>query len=145
MLQKIKEKLSKSSSYYSDLVNRKVRDYEIYSGNYWTDDTIANVDRVGRICRSFNMYAKFMNAIVSPFSKSPWHCEIEDPEGIYKEIQENIDDIENETNCKYVFTEAVRSASICGVGFVILSIVDGKVRLEAVNDPTHIALDPCCS
>ena len=144
MLQKIKEKLSKSSSYYSDLVNRKVRDYEIYSGNYWTDDTIANVDRVGRICRSFNMYAKFMNAIVSPFSKSPWHCEIEDPEGIYKEIQENIDDIENETNCKYVFTEAVRSASICGVGFVILSIVDGKVRLEAVNDPTHIALDPCC-
>lgn len=144
MLQKIKEKLSKSSSYYSDLVNRKVRDYEIYSGNYWTDDTIANVDRVGRICRSFNMYAKFMNAIVSPFSKSPWHCEIEDPEGIYKEIQQNIDDIENETNCKYVFTEAVRSASICGVGFVILSIVDGKVRLEAVNDPTHIALDPCC-
>ena len=105
MLQKIKEKLSKSSSYYSDLVNRKVRDYEIYSGNYWTDDTIANVDRVGRICRSFNMYAKFMNAIVSPFSKSPWHCEIEDPDGIYKEIQENIDDIENETNCKYVFTE----------------------------------------
>lgn len=144
MLQKIKEKLSKSSSYYSDLVNRKVRDYEIYSGNYWTDDTIANVDRVGRICRSFNMYAKFMNAIVSPFSRSPWHCEIEDPDGIYKEIQENIDDIENETNCKYVFTEAVRSASICGIGFVILSIVDGKVRLEAVNDPTHIALDPCC-
>lgn len=144
MLQKIKEKLSKSSSYYSDLVNRKVRDYEIYSGNYWTDDTIANVDRVGRICRSFNMYAKFMNAIVSPFSRSPWHCEIEDPDGIYKEIQQNIDDIENETNCKYVFTEAVRSASICGIGFVILSIVDGKVRLEAVNNPTHIALDPCC-
>lgn len=143
-LQNIRNKLAKSSSYYSDLVNRKVRDYEIYSGNYWNDESIAAVDRAGRICRSFNMYAKFLNAIVSPFSKSPWHCEIEDPDGLYKEIQENIDDIENETNCKYVFTEAVRSACICGIGFVILSIVDGKVSLEAVNDPTHIALDPCC-
>lgn len=143
-LQKIREKISKSSAYYSDLVNRKVRDYEIYSGNYWNDESIKAVDRVGRICRSFNMYAKYMNAIVSPFSKSPWHCEIDDPEGVYKKVQEQIDDLENMTNTKYVFTEAVRGACICGVGYVILSTADGKVTLEAVNDPTHIALDSCC-
>lgn len=143
-LQKIREKLSKSSSYYSDLVNRKVRDYEIYSGNYWNDESIAAVDRVGRICRSFNMYAKFMNAIVSPFSKSPWHCEIDDPDGTYKQVQQAIDDLENATNTKYVFTEAVRAACICGVGYVILTSINGQLSLEAVNDPTHIAFDPCC-
>lgn len=143
-LDSIREKLSKSSGFYSGLVQRKIRDLDIYSSNYWNPELINEVDRNGRICRSFNMYSKFQNAIVSPFSKSPWHAEIEDPNGIFKEVQDKIDDLENSTNTKYVFTEAVRSACITGIGFVILSTVDGKVSLEAISDPTHVALDPCC-
>lgn len=143
-LETIREKLSKSSGFYSTLVQRKIRDLNIYSGNYWTEDLIKSVDRTGRICRSFNMYSKFQNAMVSPFSKSPWHIEIEDPDGVYKEVQQKIDDLENSSNAKYVFTEGVRGACITGTGFVILSIVDGRVNLESVSDPSHVALDPCC-
>ena len=143
-IETIREKLSKSSGFYSELVTRKIRDLNIYSGNYWDDKLIADTHRNGRICRSFNLYAKYVNAIVSPFSKSPYHCEIDDPNGLYKEVQEYIDKVENDSNCKYVFMEAIRNACIVGTGFIILSIVNGNVKLEFVNDPTHIALDPCC-
>lgn len=145
ILNKIRDNLSKSSAFYNTLIMRKRRDMEIASGNYWTDDLINNVDRVGRICRHFSQYQKFQNAIVSPFSKSPYHCEIEDPEGIYKEVQQKIDDVENDNNSKYVFTNALRHACLLGVGFFIMDIIDGKVKLEAVRDIGHVALDPNCT
>lgn len=141
---KIKDKLTRSSGFYSELVARKKRDREIFGGTFWTSEVINATDRNERICRNFSMYAKYMNAIVSPFSKSPYHAELEDPDGIYKKIQEQIDDLENNNNVKYVFTEAVRHACIEGVGFFILSIVDGKVTVEAVRDNGHVALDPTC-
>ena len=141
---KIKDKLTRSSGFYSDLVARKKRDREIYGGNFWTNEVVNSTDRVDRICRNFSMYAKYMNAIVSPFSKSPYHAELEDPDGIYKKVQQYIDDLENDNNAKYVFLEAVRHACIEGVGFFILSIVDGKVTVEAVRDTGHVALDPTC-
>ena len=141
---KIKDKLTRSSGFYSELVARKKRDREIFGGTFWTSEVIKATDRNERICRNFSMYAKYMNAIVSPFSKSPYHAELEDPDGIYKKIQEQIDNLENNNNVKYVFTEAVRHACIEGVGFFILSIVDGKVTVEAVRDNGHVALDPTC-
>jgi hypothetical protein len=144
MILKIKDKLTRSSGFYSTLVARKKRDREIYGGNFWTTDVISSTDRVDRICRNFSMYAKYMNAIVSPFSKSPYHAELEDPDGIYKKIQENIDNLENSNNAKYVFTEALRHACIEGVGFFVMSIVDGEVTVEAVRDTGHVALDPSC-
>ena len=90
-LSRCKEFLQKSSNYYSSLLKRKKRDIEIYSGNFWSDELTKEVDRVGRINRSFTMYQKYSNAIVSPFSKSPYHTELDDEDGTYKVIQEAID------------------------------------------------------
>lgn len=140
---KVKEFLSKSSSHYSDLISRKKRDLEIYSGNFWTDELKNEYNRTDRICKSFNLYSKFTNAILSPFSKSPWHAELEDPNGIYSEIQKQVDDIENKNNTKYVFNQAVKHAIIQGTGFFILSTVDGNLIPENVRDVSQIALDPC--
>ena len=142
IITKIKKNLNNSSSYFSELVNRKRDDMRIFSGNYWTDDLIDSIDRKGRMCRSFNMYSKYTNAIVSPFSKSPWKCEIEDPDGVYKQVQDAIDEIENKNNTKYVSQLAVRNACITGVGFMVMSTVDGKIELEAVRDVSMVALDP---
>lgn len=142
IINKVKDNLTKSSGHYSDLVSRKKRDMEIYSGNFWTDDLIEESDRKGRICRSFTQYPKYTNAIVSPFSKSPYHADIEDPNGVYGKIQSEVDRIENTNNSKYALLLSVRHACITGTGFFVMSTVDGKIVPEAVRDVSQIALDP---
>lgn len=141
-IQNVKDKLVASSDYYSVLVNRKKRDMEIYSGNFWNEDTINACDRKDRICRNFTLYSKFKNAMVSPFSKSPYHADIEDPDGIYKQIQADIDSVENSTNTKYIFNQGVGHAAILGTGFFVMSIDNNKITPEVVRDVSQIALDP---
>lgn len=142
IISKCKTFLQKSSDYYCSQVSRKKRDLEVASGNYWSDDLIAEYDRTGRICKSFTMYNKYCNAIVSPFSKSPYHADIEDPDGEYTKVQEDLDKIENSANIKYVFEQALRHATLQGTGFFILSFDGGKITGEVVRDVSQIALDP---
>ena len=141
-LSRCKEFLQKSSNYYSSLLKRKKRDIEIYSGNFWSDELTKEVDRVGRINRSFTMYQKYSNAIVSPFSKSPYHTELDDEDGTYKVIQEAIDKLENDNAYKSSLQKAVRNACITGVGYIILSTSNNKICLEHVRDICSVALDP---
>lgn len=141
-IQKVKDNLVSSSDYYSVLITRKKRDMEIASGNFWTDDVIAACDRKDRICRNFTLYSKFKNAMVSPFSKSPYHADIEDPDGIYKQIQADIDSVENSTNTKYIFNQGVGHAALLGTGFFVMSIDNNKITPEVVRDVSQIALDP---
>lgn len=139
---KIKDFLQKSSQFYSDLVQRKRRDLEIYSGQFWVDDVINTLDRKDRICRSFTQYQKFANAICSPFSKSPYHCELDDEDGQCTQLQENIDEIENKNNFKFVVGQALRHSCIQGVGYLILSFDNNEIVPEVVRDISLVALDP---
>lgn len=141
-IEHICEKLTDSSDFYASLVKRKKRDIEIYSGNFWNNDTIRTCDRTGRICSSFTQYCKFANAIVSPFTKSPYHCEIEDNTGIYKAIQNDIDRFENNNDTKYVLNNAVKNACITGTGYIVLSIENNEIFPELVRDVGQVALDP---
>lgn len=141
-INKIKEFLSKSSQHYSTLIQRKKRDMEIASGNFWTDDLIDAVDRKGRMCKSFSMYSKYTNAIVSPFNKSPYHADLEDPDGIYKEIQQELDKIENQSDFKFIIQQALKHATLQGTGFFVLSTNDGKIIPEVIRDVSQVALDP---
>lgn len=139
---KIKEFLQKSSQFYSDLVQRKRRDLEIYSGQFWAADVIEALDRKDRICRSFTQYQKFANAICSPFSKSPYHCELDDEDGKCAQLQANIDEIENKNNFKFVVNQALRHACIQGAGYLILSFDNNEIVPEVVRDISLVALDP---
>lgn len=139
---KIKDFLQKSSQFYSDLVQRKRRDLEIYSGNFWAEDVINALDRRDRICRSFTQYTKFTNAICSPFSKSPYHCELDDEDGKCAQLQANIDEIENKNNFKFVVNQALRHACIQGAGYLILSFDNNEIVPEVVRDISLVALDP---
>lgn len=141
-ISKVKQNLTKSSDYYSSLISRKQRDMEIYSGNFWNEDVINGCDRKDRICRSFNTYSKYKNSIVSPFSKSPYHADIEDTDGIYKIVQDGVDEVENSNNTKYVFNQALGHATILGTGFFVMSTNNDKIIPEAVRDVSQVALDP---
>lgn len=143
-IKKVKDNLIKSSNFYETLINRKKNDLRIYSGTFWTDDLIKSTDRQDRICRSFTLYPKYTSAIVSPFSKSPYHGEIEDPDGLYQEIQTKLNFIENQNNTKYVLAQALKHATIQGTGFFVLSIVNGKITPEIIRDVSQVALDPAC-
>lgn len=139
---KIKDFLQKSSQFYNDLVQRKRRDLEIYSGNFWTENVIEALDRRDRICRSFTQYQKFANSICSPFSKSPYHCELDDEDGKCSQLQANIDEIENKNNFKFVVNQALRHACIQGAGYLILSFDNNEIVPEVVRDISLVALDP---
>lgn len=139
---KIKDFLQRSSQFYTDLVQRKRRDLEIYGGGFWTENVIDALDRRDRICRSFTQYAKFTNAICSPFSKSPYHCELDDENGQYAQLQATIDEIENRNNFKFVVNQALRHACIQGVGYLILSFDNNEIVPEVVRDISLVALDP---
>ena len=139
---KIKDFLQKSSQFYNDLVQRKRRDMEIYSGQFWAQDVIDALDRKDRICRSFTQYQKFANAICSPFSKSPYHCEIDDEDGKCAQLQVTIDEIENKNNFKFVVNQALRHSCIQGVGYLILSFDNNEIVPEVVRDISLVALDP---
>lgn len=138
---KIKDFLQKSSQFYCDLVQRKRRDLEIYSGNFWTENVIEALDRKDRICRSFTQYQKFANSICSPFSKSPYHCELDDEDGKCSQLQANIDEIENKNNFKFVVNQALRHACIQGAGYLILSFDNNEIVPEVVRDISLVALD----
>ena len=88
------------------------------------------------------MYAKFANAITSPYSKSPYAIEIADPNGEYEQIQEIIEKTESESTFKNIVLQAVKHACITGTGFLVLSLKDGKIIPEIVRDVSQVALDP---
>lgn len=142
IIEQVRDFLLKSSGHYLDLINRKKRDLEIASGNFWTEEVINETDRKGRLCRSFTMYGKYCNAIVSPFNKSPYHADIEDPKGLYGEIQEKVDAFENKNDFKFIIQQALRHACLQGTGFFILSTKDGDLVPEVIRDVTQVALDP---
>lgn len=142
VLEHIKDKLTDSSNYYHELTARKKRDMEVYSGNFWTDEMMKMCDRRGRLNTSFTQYSKFANAITSPYSKSPWHAEIDNRSGRYNEIQELIDKFENDNDAKFIFSTALKQACVTGTGFFVLSINDDVVKPELVRDVSQVALDP---
>lgn len=139
---KIRDFLNKSSSHYSPLTSRKRRDLAIYSGEFWSEAMVDALDRKGRINCSFNHYNKFSNAITSPFSKSPYHLSIEDPDGLYKDIQETVDKWENQNSTKFALITAVRHACVTGTGFIVLSFQNNQIVPEVIRDVSQVALDP---
>lgn len=143
-IRKVKDNLHQSSDFYQSLIQRKKRDKQIYSGYYWDTELIEQTDRKDRICRSFTLYPKYTSAIVSPFSKSPYHAEIEDPDGEYGTIQSKLDYLENLNTTKNVFSQALADATVLGTGFFVLTIRNNKIVPRIVRDISQVALDPSC-
>lgn len=142
------EFLKASSEYYKPMVDRKDRDMDMFSGNFWDDDTLKQWHRVKRSHENFNLWRVFSNAIVSPFSASSWHTELEDKSTKeFEDIQESINKFETDNDNKCTSLSCLHTATVGGVGAMVFSIIDKsegdqELKLEAVEDITQVAFDP---
>ena len=75
--------LTKSSTRYSGDIVKQISDLECFNGNFWTDDVIKKYRRTSKY--KFNLHfsdwSVLANAIVSPYSNSPWHIQVNDTRG----------------------------------------------------------------
>lgn len=150
IIEQCNEFLRKSSKRYSTTLKRAADDLQAYSGSFWTDGMKKDY-RSGknRLCLALNNWNVMCNAIASPMSASPWHTELKNqsvPE--LKQIQEQIDEIEQRNDVKTSIQDSFRKAVLTGYGFLVVSVdVDEftgepTIVVESVKHPQTVALDP---
>lgn len=105
VISEMREFLKDSANAYSSDMQRVRDDLVFASGDQWDKNIISDLRRTKRINKSFNEYDKYVNAIVSPASKSPYHPQLMKPYKEYDakkiaEIQKRIDDSMNESGYK---------------------------------------------
>lgn len=145
ILQDIEEFLDKSSRKYSAEIKRQVSDLQAFNGNFWTEDLRKKYKRTNKkkMCLHFSDWSVLSNAIVSPYSSSPWHINVDE-----EDIQEGVNTFEDENDNKYSLKEGLRRASICGAGFEVITTDadtltgEPKIVLEFVQNQESVALDP---
>lgn len=142
----LQEFLDKSSRKYSGEVSQQVSDLAAFNGNFWTNDLRKKFRRSGKnkFCLHFSDWGVLSNAIVSPYSSSPWHINVNNAD----ELQEGINTIEEENDNKYSLKEGLRRSTICGAGFIVVTTEadeltkEPKIVLEFVQNQESVALDP---
>ena len=143
--------LKKSSSRYSSEITKQVNDLEAFQGNFWTDSVKKQYLRQGKrkYCLHFSDWSVLANAIVSPYTQSPWHIELSDRFGM-EEVQEYINGIESDNDIKFELKKALTRAVVCGAGYVVITTVsdevtgEPKIVAEFVTRQSSIAIDPMC-
>ena len=152
IIEQCNEFLRKSSRRYSKALTRATNDLRRYSGNFWDDD-LKKKYRKGkkRYCLQLNNWNVMANAISSPLSASPWHTELTDKTGEYKQIQEAIDELEAKNDVKTSLLDAFRKSVLTGYGFLVISTdIDEytgmpTVIVESVKHLQSVAMDQACS
>ena len=151
ILEKCRRFLVKSSQRYSGQVAKQVSDIEAFGGNFWTDSVRKQYLRSGKrkYCLHFSDWSVLANAIVSPYSSSPWHVELINREQM-EEVQEFINGLEADSDIKYELKKALTRAVICGAGYMVVTTVadeytgETKITVEFVTRQGSVALDPMC-
>ena len=143
------EFLHDSSDYYKDFVKRREDDMSAFSGDFWTQGRRNDWRRNKRRCEQINQWGVYENAIVSPYSQSPWHAELKGDKGAAQDaIQDAINAIENDADTKQMSRDALADAVRLGVGYLVVSTVkdeitgEPKVILETPQTASSVALDP---
>ena len=149
ILEKCRRFLVKSSQRYSSQVAKQVADIQAFGGNFWTDDVKKQYLRTGKrkYCLHFSDWGVLANAIVSPYSNSPWHVELLDRNDM-EDVQKYINGLEHDTDIKYELKKALTRAVVCGAGYLVVTTVadeytgETKVTAEFVARQGSVALDP---
>lgn len=144
--------LRKSDIRFNATISRAVRDLNLYSGDFWTDDFRKKYRRnKNRVNLSMNNWNVMCNAIASPISNSPWHTELVNKQGAFGEIQEVIDAVESDNDSKSAIVDAFRKSVLTGYGFLIVTTVEDeltgmpKIILESASHIDAVAFDPSCA
>lgn len=141
--------LLKSSQKYSGQVQKQIDDLGAFNGNFWTDNVkkIYRRTKKSKYCLHFSDWSVLANAIVSPYTTSPWHNELVQREQL-EELQEAINSLEAESDIKFEFKKALLRAVVCGSGYIVVTTIEDeltrqpKLTVEFVTRQQSIALDP---
>lgn len=150
IINKVQNFLKRSSERYSSSVTNQISDLCDISGNFWTDARKKAYHRTSsrKMNLTFSDLPVLANAIVSPYTSSPWHTELnnrEIPEN--DEIQNTINGIEGECDYKSVSYQCALRGVYCGAGYAVVTTelgIDGEpsVKVEFVQRQESVALDP---
>ena len=143
--------LRRSSARFSESMQRAMLDLRRYSGEFWDEDFKKRYRKgKNRTCLALNNWNVVANAIVSPFSASPWHTELKErEEEEQKQMQESIDNIEADCELKMALQDAFRKDVLTGYGFGVVSTEidtltkEPKIVIESVKHLDSVAIDPC--
>lgn len=149
IIAKCQKFLTKSSARYSAQIQKQINDLEAFNGNFWTDEIKKLYRRTNRrkFCLHFSDWSVLGNAIVSPYSSSPWHNELLDRKS-YSEIQDSINQIEADNDLKHEFKKAFLRGVVSGAGYVVVTTIadeitgEPKLTAEFVTRQGSVALDP---
>ncbi len=149
IIESCRQFLQKSSNRYSNEVNKQVSDLEAFNGLFWTDDVKKQYFRTAKkkYCLHFSDWSVLANAIVSPYTQSPWHIELSNRLGV-EDIQESINQLEADNDIKFELKKALTRAVVSGAGYVVVTTVadettgEPKITCEFVQRQGSVALDP---
>lgn len=149
IIESCRQFLQKSSNRYSNEVNKQISDLEAFNGLFWTDEVKKQYFRTAKkkYCLHFSDWSVLANAIVSPYTQSPWHIELSNRIG-FEDIQESINQLEADNDIKFELKKALTRAVVSGAGYVVVTTVadettgEPKITCEFVQRQGSVALDP---
>lgn len=149
IIESCRQFLQKSSIRYSNEVKKQVSDLEAFNGLFWTDEVKKQYFRTAKkkYCLHFSDWSVLANAIVSPYTQSPWHIELSNRLGV-EDIQESINQLESDNDIKFELKKALTRAVVSGAGYVVVTTVadettgEPKITCEFVQRQGSVALDP---
>lgn len=156
LIDKCRKFLERVSTRYSKEIDEQETALEIAGGKFWSE---ANKKRWGVFddknpegslipVLSYNNISAQVNAIASPFSKSPFHTNILNKNN-YPGLQDKITKFEGSNIAKNVYNRAFTRAVTCAAGYVIIGTnLDGNDNviptLEFASNQSMVAFDPDC-
>lgn len=146
--------LKDSSDRYSSDIQRAKHDLEFYSGNQWDPELIASLKRSKRLNFKMSELPKYVQAIKSNASKSPYHSELTasregvDP-SLTESVQERVNKVEDDADYKNSIIDTLTMAIITGNGPVCVSSESDELgntipTVEFIRDISTVAFDPFC-
>lgn len=149
IIEKCRKFLQKSSNRYNTEVKKQISDLEAFNGLFWSDEVKKQYFRTAKkkFCLHFSDWSVLANAIVSPYTQSPWHIELSNRLG-FEEVQENINQLEADNDIKFELKKALTRAVVSGAGYIVVTTVadeitgEPKITCEFVQRQGSVALDP---
>lgn len=156
IIAKCRKFLERSSNRWSEDIDSQERALEVAGGRFWNDDAkkrwsfideSSNKDIIPTI--SYNNISPQVNAIASPFSRSPFHVNVVNKDDNGKRLQDFITNIEGNNKSKMVYQQAMTRGVKCSAGFITIGTNLDKENniipnIEFISNQKMVAFDPDC-
>ena len=156
LIDKCRKFLERVDSRFCNSIEDQEDALEIAGGNFWNEDRKKrwglydkdNPDGALLPVLAYNNISAQVNAIASPFSRSPFHVNITNKTE-YEGLQDKITKFEGSNNAKNIYNKAFTRAVTCSAGYVVIgtNLKGGVIvpSLEFIANQSMVAFDPDCT